>query len=401
MNRILTPLLVFIFFACSEDAVVKNASTKEIVLSNQDTNERSNIKSGMSHVSETFDSLLISKICKSINESNGYCQDDLKINSLHKQDSILVLESTCSCGSPCTVNIISTFSKAGIPIDWMAVYESCDCPSECEGCGWSKINRVNERTFQITEVSEKVIPKYDENGTELDFECDVIRSYLHKTFVINNDGGFILVKSIEESDDTKPIDSLKSVISRMSDLNENDTSIEDTTPIISRYETAELSGKVWMIQNLNEATDGALCYNENSDRCSDWGLLYTFKAAKKACATLGEGWRLPNDTDWRALTRSYGGAYGDLNSDGKKGYSLLYKGGSSGFNATLGGKRINLGNVLAFYDAETIGYYWSDQGVKDEPNHAAMYTFRSSDNFLLHESIPKEDYISCRCARDL
>lgn len=238
--------------------------------------------------------------------------------SVEFSNLILWNKSNCSHGSPCTVNIISTFSKAGIPIAWIAVYESCDCPSEFEGCGWSKINRVNERTFQITEVSEKVIPRYDENGTELDFECDVIRSYLHKTFVINNNGEFILVESFEESDDTKPIDSLKSVINRMSDLNENDTSIEDTTPIISRYETAELSGKVWMIQNLNEATDGALCYNENIDRCSDWGLLYTFRAAKKACATLGEGWRLPNDTDWRALTRSYGGAYGDLDSDEKK-----------------------------------------------------------------------------------
>ena len=400
---LITTLFAFLFFSCSGapeelvDAIDKEISTPDIKAVESSAKEDHSF-----FISEQFDSLLIAEICREWNETDGSCVDNLTLNTTSELDSILVVESTCSCGTPCTVHIIGTFTKAGVPIDWMEVNERCDCPP-CEGCGWSELNSVDNRTFIITDVSEEVIPKsvYDENGIEVELDCDVIPSYHYKTYVINNSGKFVFIDSYEESEDKAALDSLSLSANKAAVVNEKIATMQDAIPAISKYKTEEMSGKIWMIQNLNEATDGAICYNEDSYNCSIWGKLYTFKAAKNACTALGKGWRLPNNEDWKALTRSYGGAYGDLNSDGKQGYSLLSEGGSSGFKAKLGGKRIDLGNFFGFYDAETIGYYWSDEVVNDNPNHAAMYTFRSSDNFLLYESISKEDYISCRCVKDL
>ena len=173
-------------------------------------------------------------------------------------------------------------------------------------------------------------------------------------------------------------------------------------PAISKYKTIKLAGKTWMSQNLNEAADGSICYNEDSFNCTTFGRLYTFEAARKACADLGRAWRLPNNADWKTLTRAYGGALLDLEYDGKESFKQLSKGGSSNFNAELGGKRIYFSEnqQFFFYDVNDIGYYWSDEDKNGSPDQARMYTFRGRDNTLLYEAIPKNDFISCRCVKD-
>lgn len=186
------------------------------------------------------------------------------------------------------------------------------------------------------------------------------------------------------------------------------TDVPQSTPppakvsAISKYKTVPLAGKTWMSQNLNEPSAGSICYNENSFNCTTLGRLYTFGAAQKVCAKLGDGWRLPNNADWKTLTRAFGGALLDMEYDGKAAFQKLSKGGNSNFNGELGGKRIYSFNhqQFFFYDANDIGYYWSDEDKNGSPDKAHIYTFRGRDNTLLYETIPKTDYVSCRCVKD-
>lgn len=185
---------------------------------------------------------------------------------------------------------------------------------------------------------------------------------------------------------------------------EEETPTEITPPNdtpVFKYKTVDLAGKTWMTENLNEHSPNALCFQDDSYNCTLEGQLYTLASAKKACESLGNGWRLPTGDDWKKLTRMYGGAYADLNYDGKNAYRQLSKGGSTGFNGSFGGKRIFFQDQQAFYyyDFETIGYYWADEADKNDPARARMFTFRSTDNMVLYESIPNTDFISCRCVK--
>lgn len=175
----------------------------------------------------------------------------------------------------------------------------------------------------------------------------------------------------------------------------------ENTPPPFKYKTVDLAGKTWLAENLNENVSNSLCFQDDTYNCSVEGRLYTWASAQKACASLGNGWRLPTGDDWKQLTRMYGGAYIDLNYDGKNAYQQLSKGGSTGFNGSFGGKRIFFQDQQAFYyyDFAAIGYYWADEVKRDDPAQARMFTFRSSDNMLLYESIPNTDFISCRCIK--
>lgn len=164
----------------------------------------------------------------------------------------------------------------------------------------------------------------------------------------------------------------------------------------------QLAGLTWMKQNLNVPVEGlSICYGDDDYNCTTKGRLYTWVGARRACAALGDGWRLPTDADWKKLTRAFGGAYGDLSYDGKQAYISLFVNDGKGFDVQFGGKRIFFPdhNSYGFYDYDAIAYYWADQERKGHPEQALMYTFRSTDQMVLAESIRKEDYISCRCVK--
>lgn len=167
------------------------------------------------------------------------------------------------------------------------------------------------------------------------------------------------------------------------------------------YATIELADKTWMAENLREPMTGSVCAHSDEAICRRSGRLYTWAMAKRACKALGEGWRLPTDADWLALTRMYGGAYGDA-GDGQQAYQRLVKGGPTYFNGNYGGKQIYVGDPPSFYtyDYDKIGYYWVDKAENDKPAYAQVMVFRSNDQLLLYQSAPNTEYLSCRCVKD-
>ena len=66
-------------------------------------------------------------------------------------------------------------------------------------------------------------------------------------------------------------------------------------------------GKEWMTENLNVDTDGSYCYDDAEVNCTRYGRLYTWELAQRGCQSLGAGWRLPTDDEWRQMAKHYGG----------------------------------------------------------------------------------------------
>jgi uncharacterized protein (TIGR02145 family) len=98
-------------------------------------------------------------------------------------------------------------------------------------------------------------------------------------------------------------------------------------------------GKQWTIHNLNIETVASYCYEDAERNCRQYGRLYTWESARRGCQSLGDGWRLPTDDEWRQMAKKYGGVSADSDDGGKAAYNALLIGGESGFNAVLGGGR--------------------------------------------------------------
>lgn len=88
------------------------------------------------------------------------------------------------------------------------------------------------------------------------------------------------------------------------------------------YQTVRINGLAWMAQNLDYEVPDSWCYDNDPANCRKYGRLYTWEAAKQACAAVG--WRLPTDAEWSALRDKYGGE--------ASAYKALIEGGNSGFS---------------------------------------------------------------------
>lgn len=154
-------------------------------------------------------------------------------------------------------------------------------------------------------------------------------------------------------------------------------------------------GKEWTTSNASIDLDGSYCYADSDVNCRRYGRLYTWPAAVRACAVLGGGWRLPTDADWRGLAERYGGAREASRDSGKAAYSALVSGGSSGFDAVLGGDREN----GEFARLGAHGFYWtaSETGA----GRAVFYNFGEGGRSLNRQTEgSKQMAVSVRCVRE-
>ena len=153
-------------------------------------------------------------------------------------------------------------------------------------------------------------------------------------------------------------------------------------------------GKQWTTQNLNVKTAQSYCYEDAELHCRKYGRLYTWESAQRGCQSLGNGWRLPTDDEWRQLAKHYGGLLEDSTDGAKATYRALFSGGTSGFGAVFGGSRIS----GRYERLETHGLYWtaSDNGSATAP----FYNFGKGGQALSrHAQGQKQMAISVRCIK--
>jgi uncharacterized protein (TIGR02145 family) len=156
-------------------------------------------------------------------------------------------------------------------------------------------------------------------------------------------------------------------------------------------------GKQWTTTNLQVDIDGSYCYEDAEMNCRRYGRLYTWDSAKRGCESLGDGWRLPTNDEWQQIAKHYGGVRDDSNDSGKAAYTALLIGGSSGFNALLGGGRVS--DDAQYARVEAHGFYWT--ASESDPASVWFYNFGKGGLSLnRHHDGNKQMAISVRCVRE-
>lgn len=163
---------------------------------------------------------------------------------------------------------------------------------------------------------------------------------------------------------------------------------------------AQLIGKMpdnnlWTLENLNVDIPGSYCYNDSIAHCQKYGRLYTYEAAHKVCASLGNDWHIPSTEEWHNLLKHYGGAFKENVSTGKEAFEKLLKVEKPTFGMTLGGNR----NIDRTYSRiERHGFYWTSTEFNND--NAGFLNFANGRKVLfLQPDMEKIAAISVRCVK--
>lgn len=205
-------------------------------------------------------------------------------------------------------------------------------------------------------------------------------------------GDFIFNSPIEprsitrESNDTSgPTKSTLSVLKEIKDQRGK------TYPIV------QIANLEWMQSNLDYPVANSWCYNDSEGYCADYGRLYDWESAQLACSTIGSGWRLPTDREWRALAEQYGGikTAQQTGASTRQSQIELSPGGASNLDLQYGGGRYGDGQGnYQFINAH--GKYWSSTANNDV---TAWYVALVGE--LKRYPDPKNYGYSVRCVRNI
>lgn len=155
-------------------------------------------------------------------------------------------------------------------------------------------------------------------------------------------------------------------------------------------------GKEWTTRNVDVAVEPSYCYDNAAANCRKYGRPYEWDAAGRACAALGDRWRLPTNDEWAALTRAYGALLEEDKARSQAAFQALRPGGVSGFDVLLSGGR-ELNGEYARGDAH--GFYWTATG--SDAGHAWFYNLgRGLGAVNRHRDGEKKGAFAVRCLRD-
>jgi uncharacterized protein (TIGR02145 family) len=155
-------------------------------------------------------------------------------------------------------------------------------------------------------------------------------------------------------------------------------------------------GRVWTTRNLDVDVAPSYCYGDADANCRRHGRLYPWESAQRACPTLGDGWRLPTNDEWRGLAVAYGGLREETADKGRAAYDALIAGGRSGFEAVFGGGRAEDGQYAR---GDAHGFYWT--ASETGPATAWMYNLgRNGLSVNRHADAEKLQALAIRCVRD-
>ncbi|MCL2688298.1 MAG: fibrobacter succinogenes major paralogous domain-containing protein [Chitinispirillia bacterium] len=160
------------------------------------------------------------------------------------------------------------------------------------------------------------------------------------------------------------------------------------------YRYVKIDNKKWMAENINFETGESWCYGDDESNCGEYGRLYSWDAAMKACPA---GWRLPGREEWANLF-SYAGDHGEASRKLKSqtGWRDDINGTDEfGFSIMPSGLRLPDG---IFRDMRGGAYWWSatEEGSGSAWSRHAGWVFGMIDEY----SDNKEHGFSVRCIQE-
>ncbi|UXX77744.1 hypothetical protein N7E81_10220 [Reichenbachiella carrageenanivorans] len=171
-------------------------------------------------------------------------------------------------------------------------------------------------------------------------------------YVITYDGGTTQEGTTSDNPATITADENKDATISITDADDctatTQVTAEDLTSLLDtrddqRYKIVTIGTQTWLAENFNYDATGSLCYDDDATNCETYGKLYDWATAT-ADDFAPEGWRLPTKDERDALKTFLGDDSG----------TKLKEGGSSGFEALLGGALTS-----DFLLEGTAGYFWT------------------------------------------
>ncbi|MCH2045278.1 MAG: hypothetical protein MK212_14275 [Saprospiraceae bacterium] len=159
------------------------------------------------------------------------------------------------------------------------------------------------------------------------------------------------------------------------------------------YDIEVVGDKIWMTENLRYNSEGSYCYENLEQNCDQQGRLYTWAAALEACP---KGWHLATDSEWRALTKKFGGWDEDAKDGGAAAYKALIKDGKGEFNAILAGRQD--ATKGKFHHQNRVGHYWT--ATEGDKYYTFAVDFNADYGKIIHSHYLKKGSLSCRCVQD-
>jgi len=181
------------------------------------------------------------------------------------------------------------------------------------------------------------------------------------------------------------------------------------------YQTVLIATQCWMADNLNIGTmipgagnmisNGVIekyCYNDLPGNCDTYGGLYQWNEAMQYSFTPGvqgicpSGWHFPTDTEWCTLEQTVDpGIICDNTSwRGTDGGTKLKQGGSSGFEALMGGGRST--SSPYFGELTTSGSFWTSSQYSS-PSASYMRYLSVGQTKVYRSSSTQSGGFSLRC----
>ena len=128
--------------------------------------------------------------------------------------------------------------------------------------------------------------------------------------------------------------------------------------------------------------NGVYAYNDNENYIAEYGRLYTWQTALNASPP---GWHLPSNEEWDIL----------INTVGSNPADKLRNGGSTGFNAKLGGVRFDIGGYSSL---GALGVYWTSN--QSDATHATVKLFADGESNVITNNTPIDGAKSVRYIKD-
>jgi len=169
------------------------------------------------------------------------------------------------------------------------------------------------------------------------------------------------------------------------------------------YKTVKICDQIWMAENLNYDVsyydvNGGKCYDNSELNCTTYGRLYNWNTAIKVCP---DGWHLPSDAEWAALTNYIENRSGCSDCAGTK--LKTNNGWHNNGNGTddYGFSALPSGYIGQYHDF--VGYYgfwWGFSENESESSYAPMRSMYYNDSQVSEGQYRKRIWLSVRCVQD-